>query len=537
MVRFAPADRGWKRRGFAIYRLALILFAAGFLVNAAFAAQPGPKKTLEFKISRIRFEGVKIMPMADLERLARAIQFKKVTLARLKQFTAEIRQLYQSRGYLLARASVPPQKLKPGGDVRVLVSEGLYGKIKVEDNKHYTSRFVQNFFSKATRRGIVEETTLQRQLLLLNELPDITVRSLFLPGDAPGTSDVLLKVHDRTQFHLGLDYNNYGSPLVGRNRAGVALWMGHLIESGDEFTFRYTDPFPSNSDPLIQTGYSAPLGSSGNRVAYGFSSAATTVSGDLAALNIQGDAKIHSLSLQRPMERTLSRSSNLTTGLTFKDVQNFVLGNTRVSRDKLRELTASFDTNVVAGKTRTLASLLFTQGLGQLFGGHRNGDPESSRAGTGDEFTKFNLEAYHIRDLGKGRFVLGRFSGQASLKPLTVSEQFALGGPDSVRGFLQSDFLGDDGLTASVELRQLLFSSKNHKVNLQGVGFVDYGEASLIRPGNGERPARTFAGYGGGIRASFGRTTTLRLDLGLPVTDKNSIDTKSVLYAQVASKF
>jgi len=122
----------------------VLALAAAFCAGRAFAAPlpdlvsvessaptTGKKQPVQFKIARIRFEGVKIMPAADLALLARKIENSKVTLARLKQFTAEIRQLYQKRGYLLARASVPPQKLKPGGDVRVVISEGYYGKVKV----------------------------------------------------------------------------------------------------------------------------------------------------------------------------------------------------------------------------------------------------------------------------------------------------------------------------------------------------------------------------------------------------------------------
>lgn len=515
--------------------------ATGIAAPVVGSVPAEPKTTaaapFEFKISRIRFEGVKVMPRAELDAIARPIEFSKVSLAKLKAFTAAVRKLYQDRGYILARAAVPPQKLKAGGDVRVVISEGVYGEVKVEGNTRYTERFVRRQFSPALRRGVVEESTLQRQLLLLNEYPDLSVRSLFLPGNQPGTSDVVLRVHDRTPFHFGLDYNNYGSPLVGRNRAGLAVWLGDFAFEGDELTARYTEPFPSDSDPLIQGGYSVPVTRSGNRVAYAYSSAATTVGGDLAVLDIRGDAKIHALTWTRPMLRDLSRSANVSAGFVFKDVSNFVLGTTRVSRDNLRELTVSLDSNFVVGKARTLSSLVITQGLGDLFGGNRQGDPESSRVGSGNEFTKWNAEVYHVRDLGHSRFFLGRFSGQVSSDPLAVSEQFALGGPDSVRGYLQSDFLGDSGISTSLELRQLVFSSKDRKLNVQAAAFVDHGDAKLMRPQAGEVGSRSFTGVGAGMRASVGRTSTVRADVGFPLTDKNSLNKDAILYAQLVNRW
>lgn len=516
---------------------ALAFWAPVDPVSAAPQRSTTAAAPLEFKIARIRFEGNSIVPLADLEELAKGIENRKVSLQTLKTFTGSIRKLYQDRGYILARAAVPPQKLKPGGDVRVVVSEGHYGEVKVEGNRHYSKKFVRRLFSHATRRGVVEERTLQRQLLVMNEMPDLQVRSLFVPGDTAGTSDVVLRVHDRPRFHYGLDYNNYGSPLVGRNRAGIAAWIGNAAFEGDELTLRYTEPFPSDSDPLLQGGYSLPVGDGGNRVSYNYSQAITQVSGQLAALGIRGDAKIHALTFTRPMLRTLARSANVSAGIVFKDVKNFVLDNTITSRDNLRELTVGLDSNFVAGKARTLSSLLMTQGLGELFGGNRQGDAESSRVGSGNEFTKWNAEVYHVRDLGRDRFLLARFSGQVSLDPLAVSEQFGLGGPDSVRGYLQSDFLGDDGFTLSAELRQLLFTTKSRKLSMQAAAFVDTGSASLQKPQVGETRSRGFTGVGGGIRASVGRTTSLRLDVGFPLTDQNSLNKDAILYAQTVSRW
>ena len=511
--------------------------AAGLHAAAPAVEKKKASAPFEFKIARIRFEGATVIPRRDLDRLARTVEFQKVTLAKLKAFTTAVRKLYQDRGYLLARAAIPPQKLKPGGDVLVVISEGLYGKIRVEGAKHYSKRFISRFFSPAMRHRIVEEESLQRQLLVINEFADMQVRSLFLPGEKLGTSDVLLKVHDRAPVHVGLDYNNYGSPLVGRNRAGLALWVGSVLAEGDEVTARYTEPFPSISDPLIQAGYSVPVGNGGNRINYSFSSATTQVGGDLTTLGIRGDAKIHALTWARPVLRTLSRSANVNAGFVVKSVQNFVLGNQQTSHDDLRELTVSMDANFVAGKARTLSSVQMTQGLGTLLGGNKDGDSESSRVGSGNEFTKWNVEVFHVRDLGHNRFFLGRFSGQVSLSPLTVSEQFGLGGPDSVRGYLQSDFLGDNGFSFSSELRQLIFTSSKKKLNVQAAAFFDHGDASVLHPQQGELHSHSFTGVGGGLRASLGRTTSLRADLGFPLTDHNSLKTDRILYAQLVNRW
>ena len=46
-----------------------------------------------------------------------------------------------------------------------------------------------------------------------------------------------------------------------------------------------------------------------------------------------------------------------------------------------------------------------------------------------------------------------KIEGQISSGPLVPGEQFGAGGQDSVRGYLESTALGDDGLAGSIELR------------------------------------------------------------------------------------
>lgn len=500
-----------------------------------------PAARTRFRIAKIRFEtqsGHPLqLPLDELEDISRNYENRMVSLMDLRQLTVEIRKLYQSKGFLLASAAIPPQRLKAGGDVRVKVTQGRYGRLKIEGNKYFSDEFIRRFFEPAMETGFIRDRSLQSALLTLNEVSDLSVRSLFVAGQKPGTSDVVLRVHDRRPFHYGIDYNNYGNPLVGRNRGGLAMWLGSLFQYGDELSLRYTLPFPSESAPLYQAGYMMPVGDRGDRLTYSFASAATSVGGDLAILDIRGDAKIHALSWARPLVRSLRLTTNFSAGLVVKSVKNFVVNDNLVSRDELRVLTAGYDSNSVGENSRTLASVLYTQGLGGILNGNRTGDPLSSRVGSGNEFAKLNLELFHILQLAQGKYLLGRLSGQLVSNPMTVSEQFALGGPDSVRGYIQSEFLADDGISMSLEYRQLVFTSTDKSVNVQVAAFADHGDGSLQLPQVGERPSRSFTGVGGGVRGSFGRATSMRLDLGFPLTDSNQLLKDKILYAQMVSRW
>jgi hemolysin activation/secretion protein len=258
------------------------------------------------------------------------------------------------------------------------------------------------------------------------------------------------------------------------------------------------------------------------------------VGGDLAAPGLNGQAEIYGITWLHPLVRATDASSNMHLGFASKTIENFVLLDTPVSKDEIREVTLGFDTNFVIDRARTLLSGVITQGLGTALGGSDNG-VGTSRAGAGNEFSKVNVEAFHIRDLRQNQFLLARFSGQYADRPLVVAEQFAMGGADSVRGYFQSEFLGDDGYTASLEYRLRLHSGP--KLQLQGAMFIDHGDARVKNPQVGEVGSRSFTGAGVGLRASVFKNTTLRLDVGYPITEDNQLLEDEVIYGSSVSRW
>jgi hemolysin activation/secretion protein len=65
----------------------------------------------------------------------------------------------------------------------------------------------------------------------------------------------------------------------------------------------------------------------------------------------------------------------------------------------------------------------------------------------------FRGDASHTQDLPGGFQAFGKFQAQLSNYPLINSEQFAGGGTSSVRGYLESTSLGDNGWFTTVEVR------------------------------------------------------------------------------------
>ncbi len=182
---------------------------------------------------------------------------------------------------------------------------------------------------------------------------------------------------------------------------------------------------------------------------------------------------------------------------------------------------------------RTLLQTAWTQGLG----GTGSGDPLVSRQGASGGFGKLNLELARVQNIQPGLYGVLRGSAQFATQPLYAAEQFALGGPDTVRGFSQAELLGDDGYLVSAELR---WSPIEEEPDLFQVAcFVDHGGVRLKRPSPGDLLRGTnLTGAGLGFRLGLGSVGHLRVDVGFPVSPSASrIISNPAIYAGLQSRF
>lgn len=486
-----------------------------------------------FKVLKIQVGGNALVSDKEIEGLVKAREGKDLTLDDLKKLALDIQQIYKNKSYFLARVYIPAQEVQ-NGIVRLQVLEGKLGEVKVEGNRFYTTKFIQDYFAPVAKDGALSYENLQRSLLLLNEFSDLSVKSVLAAGKDPGSTDILLKVEDKKPFHVGVDYNNFGNPYTGENRAGLNVSLGNLATQGDMLAVRAVEAFPSSTTtPFYQAAYSLPVSNKGTKLNFSYASADMKVGKELDILDIRGQANIYGISAGFPLQRTIAASSDLNLGLVSKSSKNSIFSRPS-SDDEIRLLAVGYSRNWFSGRGRNILSFNVNQGLGEMFGGMKKNDPNRSRGDSGDSFTKFNLDLARIQQLGTN-FLILRGSGQVCGSSLVTGELFSLGGVDSVRGYAQTEALGDSGYSVSAELR-VPFS--NIKLNsLQGALFVDQGSVSFNKPGQGEKGSQSLFGAGVGLRYSIGENTAFRVDWGFPLSPTiNSLKRSSVIYGQFSTR-
>lgn len=521
-------DRG--RLGVAVAGLALVL---GCLLNAAVAHADEPRIT----VKRFRVAGNTILTPDEVRSALNDYTGKSLTLKQIKAAARKLRLALEAKGYMMARAFVPPQEFRDDA-VEITVQEGQVGKVTIEGNQHYSRTFIERFFAPATGGGPLNRLSLQRALLVLNQNMDLRVQSV-LDARKDGVVDVTLKVRDERPLHYIADYDNFGVRLVGRNRAGAGILAGNVLLEGDQLGVKVTHPFNvDQADPFYFLTYGAPVGDRGNRVEASYANAHTFVGDELAQLGIEGDASIATLRGTVMDDVRLDAISSWFAELTVKDVDNTALdGGLVISRDRVRSLAGGHrGTNYTGqGKTQVAHVAQVIAGLGTLFGGSDETDT-TSRQRADNSYARATAEVVAIHRVSAQGFLLGRFAGQAASDALMVPEQFALGGPDSVRGYQQGEFLGDYGYALAGEYRHSVLERRQSSIQM--LAFLDHGSAHLKKPLGGEAAGRDLTGAGVGVRGQFGRTVSVRADWGRALDPDRNVDgDRSKLHAQVACRF
>lgn len=496
---------------------------------------PEARPDERFLLEKIVVVGNTVLKDDELQRLLQPFQGREVTLESLEAASESIQKLYRKKGFFLARAFVPQQEIVDG-EARIQVIEGKVGKVVIMGNRRYNEKLLRRFFSPALKKGVLHAESLQKTLLLMNEMPDVTVKAVLQKGAEDGTTDVVLKVEEKKFFHLGFDYNNFGNPWTGENRFGLDVVIDNLQGIADSLFLRGVTITPSSSTtPFLQAAYTVPVNREGTKASLSYANSDVRVGRELAVLDIRGKAEIYGLTVSHPLKRTSDSGANLTYGYASKSIRNYYYGGIPTSSDEIRAVNVGYNMNWISGLGKNFLYLTVTQGLGEILGGMRHDTPNPSRAHGGNSFTRFNMDLYRIQKMGPRAFLILRGSGQLAAQPLVVAEQFALGGPDSVRGYMQSEFLGDSGYSVSAEARIPLSRKSN---SVQAAAFIDYGYVALKEAQPGETGSRSLTGAGLGLRLNLGSDSWARLDWGWPLDPGTTqLNRKPVFYGQFSTRF
>ena len=509
----------------------VVLLLTLFQQSARAQDHPPTTKVL---VKAYKINGTSVIASAELESIVAPYVGREMDLTELEKVAYVVTTALRDKGYSLARAYIPAQEIKDG-NLEIAVLEGRVGEIIVRGNQNYSSEFIKRGFTPVVRDGAIKQNSLEKSLLVLNEYPDLKATAVLEAGQEPGATDIVVTVKDKLPFHLVMDYDNFGTESVSKNRFGLEVNLGRfLIVEGSSLSLRAVIGSDPKSYHYGRASYLLPINGYGTKLGFLGYGGDFDVGQELSEFNITATTWGYSPYLTHPLVRT--RGANLTGefGFESKDSTQWLLGSL-FSRDRVRMLRMGLNADWIDRTGRNFISFSILQGLEEALGAMENSDSKSSRVGADNRFTKAYVNWARVQKVIDRVSIILRGSGQASTRPLVVTEQFFIGGADSVRGYPPGEFLGDSGYNVSTELR---VSPLPNQDILQLAFFVDHGGVSIKDPPPGVKKSQQLTGAGYGFRLSLPYNINGRFDVGFPVRPaKTSSGDRPTLYIQAAARF
>jgi hemolysin activation/secretion protein len=476
-------------------------------------------------VKLVKVEGNCALSTPEILTCLNGLLNREMNLGDIYHLCQLVNQLYADRGYFLARTYPPPQEVQ-NGVLTIRVLEGRIGRIRIEGNRYYGTRFICRYFLPFCQQT-VRYSDFLKALLLLNENPDLSAGALFEKGKEVGTADLVIRVHDSRPVHLYLNENNYGKLLTTNVQFGGRLDWGNCIVDGAKFSVAEVLGLPIKGLDFTDATYTFPINAKGLSMQLAFLYSQFDIE-ELRPLRPKGKSMIGTVKATQAVMRTKKIGLDVFGYFDIKQIQNLVLGQ-RISDDRLRILTVGtlFD-HYNSARGRDYLNFRMGIGIPGFLGSMPPVDNDSSRLGGGGRFIKFNLDYDRVQQLYKEWMLYLHASGQWSPNKLTMPEQIYIGGSNTVRGFPLSVGLGDYGYYANIETRfplpffmdrRFFLTKKTWKEVLQLVAFFDSG-ATKFNEGSGI----FLAGTGFGLRFTGPYTLSLSFDVGFPI---NHIDLSS----------
>jgi hemolysin activation/secretion protein len=440
----------------------------GLVIEPQGEAQLPP--TTPFLVKSIRIKGNALFDTATLHAMVADAEGKNLTLSQLNDLAAGITDYYHRRGYPLARAIIPAQTIQEG-EVLLEVIEAHYGRITLDNHSRVKDSLLQAILAPVQSGLPIEQTGLNRSLLLLSDVPGIVSGATLKPGDAVGTSDLVVEASAGPSVTGNLSLDDYGNRYTGRDRAGGTVNFIDPLHQGDYLS---VNGLSAGRDmDYGRIAYDALLSGSGTHLGASYSALHYILGDTLASLDGHGTAEVSSLWLRQSFVRTPDVDLYGQLQFDLKQLRDHVDVQSLKTDRHLTNWTLS-----LSGDTRDAIwsggvnswSLGLTSGrVGFDDATAQSFDAQTAR--TAGRFGKLAANFVRLQALGPGTSLYLNASGQWASTNLDEAEKMAIGGPYTVRAYDMGAISADIGYLLTAELRHDLGHAWH--AQWQAVAFVD----------------------------------------------------------------
>lgn len=485
---------------------------------------PGPGTEVALKDLPL-FEG------AEFRRQVHPLIGRPINDALIHQFAEIVSAYVRAHDLLTVNVSIPKQNAS-SGVVRLAIQIGRYKDIIVRGNRWFSSKLIEEKLGVKPGDEI-RVSQLDKAISWINESPFRYTKAIInnRTGD-PTRADLIIAVQDAIPFRMIGTYDNAGIPILGSDRYTMALQWGNAWGLDHQVTYQYTRsdiprnfeahsidyriPLPWHHTIQVDAAYATVNPTLGS-----FSNGNLTQKG----VNFVGD--LHYVIPVTHGKTTLQYSL----GVDFKRIESNVefvgqtvtsvlpisgvdtlqanLGVTFVRKDKFGGWSIDTALNLSPGYLTNKQDLTTYQ---------------NARTFSQPRYAYATLNLQRLTTVGGGWDLVTKLNAQLASTNLQGSEQMSIGGADTVRGYDERIFSGDQGMTFNAELQSPVINARaaaiptswkvNDSIQARGLAFFDFGDVKYHKRDANDIQLYSLASAGIGFRCAMGHTVSVSFDYG-----------------------
>jgi hemolysin activation/secretion protein len=466
--------------------------------EVALIEAPAGAENINFNFGGVVFDGLSVYDYDQIAPIFEDMIGTEISLADAYAVANRVTLKYRNDGYVLTQVVVPPQTID-NGIIQLQVVEGYIDNIIIQGGELTKTelKLVQDYASQIAQGGALNVTELERNLLLVNDLPGLSARSVISPSPTtPGAADITI-IPERDIYEAIVGINNHGSRFLGP----VQLTGVGIVNSAFGLNERITAQLVAAPDAGMELAfgsltYDQPIGRYGTILTVSGSATETDPGYTLSQFDVEGKSRSFTVQAKHPILR--SRNTNISARALF-DYRNVESRNNieTTRKDYIRAVRAGLQADFldrIFGVAVNSLDLQISQGV-KVMNASEEGDANMTRAAGDPQFTKANLRVQRLQRLTDRFNLVLEGRAQLSNNPLLSSEEFGLGGINTVRGYDPSEVVGDDGIAGKAELQ---WNSENR--DLQLFGFLDSGTVWNQDATSSATERDSLTSTGGGVR-------------------------------------
>jgi len=484
------------------------------------------QRDLTFPIRQFRVRGSKLLTPEEIGDAVYPYTGLARTLEDLEAARSALEKTYHDKGYQSVGVEIPQQK-GTRGIVYMVAVENAVGRLRVRDAKyHLPSKIKENAPSLA--EGTVPDfAEVQKDIIALNSWADRKVTPSLSPGIVPGTIDVDLIVEDSLPMHGSIELNNRYSPDTTPLRLNASYSYNNLWQLGHTLGLA-TQLAPERiEDAEIYSGYY--IARFARAPSFSLLFTATKQNSNVSTLSGAAVAGRGEMAGFRALFTLPGRGDyfhSLSVGIDYKRFgEDLLIGNDIISTPiEYWPATLAYGGGWLGEKSFTEVNASATWHFRGMGSGVEEFDTKRFESDGG--FFYFRGDLARTQDLPKGFEAFGTLQSQATTDPLVTSEQFAGGGATTVRGYLESEALGDGGWFLTGEIRTpSLLQSTEKKENGEFANewrfhaFYDVGRLYLNDPLPEQTDLFRLSSWGVGTRFLLRENLEGSVDVAWPLVD------------------